>query len=100
MRIKRDDIEAAEEAKRKALEARNPDDSDVPESDDLGDESDKKTTLEEDMEACADFIVIDESGFSMQLLQGVPVKALFAFGEHRHKPGHEKEEALDLLDSI
>lgn len=48
----------------------------------------------------ADFLVKDDSGFSMKLLQGVAIKALFSFQEHRHKPKHEQTEALDLLEYI
>jgi hypothetical protein len=36
----------------------------------------------------------------MKLLQGVAVRALFSFQEHRHKPEHELEEALDVLEAI
>ena len=96
-RIKQDQQAEAEAAKKRALEA----DSDAQESENLGDdESKEETTLQEDMESITDFLINDPSGFTTKLLQGVPVRALFSFQDHRHKPEHEKEEALDILDAI
>jgi len=99
LRIRQDQQAAAETAKKRKAADNN--DSDAPESENLGDEDSKEeTTLQEDMDRMSDFMIKDESGFSMKLLQGVAIKALFSFQEHRQKPKHEQSEALDLLDNI
>lgn len=64
-RIKQDQQMEAEAAKQRALD----NESDMQESDNLGDEESKEeTTLQEDMDAISDFLINDPSGFTTKLL--------------------------------
>lgn len=62
----------------------NENDSDAEEVANLGDEESKEeTTLQEDIDTISDFLVNDSSGFTTKLIQGVPIRAIFSFDEHR-----------------
>jgi len=71
--------------------------------DDIGDLEESKeeiSTFLEDMDTIADFLVSDSTAFTTKLLQGVPIRALYSFDEHRKQSLEEQKEALDLLDLI
>lgn len=67
---------------------------------DLEDTDDKVSTFNEDMDNLADFMVTEATQFSTKLLQGVPIKAMFSFNEHRKLTAKEAEEDLGLLVEI
>ena len=52
------------------------------------------------METIADFLVSDATPFTTKLIQGVPIRAMYSFEEHRKKPQGEEEESLKLLEDI
>jgi len=52
------------------------------------------------METITDFLVSDATPFTTKLLQGVPIRAMYSFDEHRKQSIKEQQEALDLLDLI
>lgn len=52
------------------------------------------------METIADFMVSDSTYFTTKLLQGLPIKSLYRFEEHRKPSTAEELEALDLLNDI
>ena len=71
--------------------------------DDIGDLEESKeeiSTFQEDMDTIADFLVSDATPFTTKLLQGVPIRALYSFDEHRKQSLDEQKEALDLLELI
>ena len=99
MRIKVEQAEELERMKQKALEA----EEESEEEDDIGDLEESKeeiSTFQEDMENIADFLVSDSTPFTTKLLQGVPIKALYSFDEHRQKSQEEQKEELSLLELI
>ena len=82
MRIKVEQAEELERMKQKALEQ----DDESEDEDDLGDVEESKeeiSTFQEDMETIADFLVSDSTPFTTKLLQGVPIRSLYSFDEHR-----------------
>ena len=70
------------------------------EMNDMDESKEEMSTFEEDLETIADFMVTDAPAFSTKLIQGVPIKAMFSFDEHRKKPQSEEQESLILLDEI
>lgn len=70
MRIKKDRADEAEAERLRIAEERAAmEGSDAEESEQLGDVSSKEeTTLEQDMDTLTDFLITDESGFTMKLL--------------------------------
>jgi len=58
------------------------------------------STFQEDMETIADFLVSDATPFTTKLVQGVPIRAMYSFEEHRLKSPDEEAESLKLLDDI
>jgi len=52
------------------------------------------------METIADFLVSDATPFTTKLIQGVPIRAMYSFEEHRKKPADEEMESLKLLEDI
>ncbi len=46
------------------------------------------------MDTIADFLVSDSTPFTTKLLQGVPIKAVYSFDEHRKQGNEEQKEAL------
>ena len=99
MRIKVEQQEEMERMKQKQLEQEE--ESEV--EDDIGDleeSSEKVSTFDEDMDTIADFLVSDSTPFTTKLLQGVPIRSLYSFDEHRKQDLDEQKEALDLLELI
>ena len=73
------------------------------ETEDQGGDDDSKeeiSTFQEDMETIADFLVSDATPFTTKLIQGVPIRSMYSFEEHRKKPLAEEEESLKLLEDI
>ena len=52
------------------------------------------------METIADFLVSDATAFTTKLMQGVPIRAMYSFEEHRLKSPDEESESLKLLEDI
>ncbi len=52
------------------------------------------------MDTIADFLVSDSTPFTTKLLQGVPIKAVYSFDEHRKQGNEEQKEALNVLEII
>ena len=99
MRIKVEQAEELERMKQKAMEA----EEESEEEDDIGDLEESKeeiSTFQEDMDTIADFLVSDSTPFTTKLLQGVPIRALYSFDEHRKQSQEEQKEELSLLELI
>ena len=99
MRIKVEQAEELERMKQKQLEQDELSEAE----DDIGDLEESKeeiSTFQEDMDTIADFLVSDATPFTTKLLQGVPIRALYSFDEHRKQSLDEQKEALDLLELI
>lgn len=82
MRIKVEQAEELERMKQKQLEQDELSEAE----DDIGDLEESKeeiSTFQEDMDTIADFLVSDATPFTTKLLQGVPIRALYSFDEHR-----------------
>ena len=89
MRIK---AEQQEEFERKQREAAEAEEESEPE-DDIGDLEESKeeiSTFQEDMETIADFLVSDSTAFTTKLLQGVPIRSMYSFDEHRKQSIEEQ----------
>ena len=52
------------------------------------------------MDTIADFLVNDATAFTTKLLQGVPIRAMYSFDEHRKKGPEEEQQSLALLSDI
>lgn len=99
MRIKVEQQEAFELAKQKAAEAGefSEEEEDMA---DLEESKEEISTFQEDMETICDFLVTDATPFTTKMLQGVPIKALYSFDEHRKQTDEQELEALSLLEEI
>jgi transcriptional/translational regulatory protein YebC/TACO1 len=101
MRIKVEQQEEMERMKQKALEqddeSLNEDEQDIV---DVDESKEEISTFQEDMDTIADFLVSDSTQFTTKLLQGVPIRAMYSFDEHRKQSPEEQKEALDLLELI
>ena len=58
------------------------------------------STFQEDMETIADFLVSDATAFTTKIVQGVPIRAMYSFDEHRKQSPEEQMEGLKLLEDI
>ena len=88
LRIKVEQQEEAE-AKARAAAEHVTEESQMEETEDQGGDDDSKeeiSTFQEDMETIADFLVSDATPFTTKLIQGVPIRAMYSFEEHRKKP--------------
>lgn len=98
MRIKVDQQEELERIKAAQEEG----DSEEQEEDlpDVEESKDEVSTFQEDMDTIADFLVNDATPFTTKLLQGVPIRSIFSFEEHRKKGAEEEQQSLALLGDI
>ena len=89
--LRRIKIEQQEEIEAMKARAAAMADSDAEDQmEDLDESKEEMSTFEEDLENIADFIVTDATPFSTKLLQGVSIKAMFSFDEHRKKSAAEE----------
>ena len=91
LRIKVEQQEEAD-AKAKAAAEHVTEESqmDETEQDDLEESKEEISTFQEDMETIADFLVADATAFTTKLMQGVPIRAMYSFEEHRKQSPEEQ----------
>ena len=101
LRIKVEQQEEAD-AKAKAAAEHVTEESQVEETEqeDLEESKEEISTFQEDMETIADFLVSDATPFTTKLMQGVPIRAMYSFEEHRKQSPEEQKESLKLLEDI
>lgn len=68
---------------------------------DLADESEEKiSTFQEDLEIITDFSCFSSTEYTTKVMQGVKMRAMMSFGEHKKPSKEQMEEDLSILDEI
>ena len=105
-RIKIEQQQALEAKKRAAEDHQAQDEAsemDMGEDDnmDLADESEEKiSTFQEDLDIITDFSCFTSSDFTTKIMQGMKLRCMLSFGEHKKPSKEQVEEDLSILDEV
>jgi len=67
---------------------------------DLEESREEISTFQEDLETICDFMVHDATAFTTKLMQGVPIRSIYSFDEHKKPSQQQMAEDLQLLEEI